>query len=80
MGAKYQSLLFYCNSRWLSKGNVVVRVYNLGEEVLFLEEETQAHAEYFRNEHFVSKLAYLSDIFEKFNTLNISMQWNDITS
>jgi hypothetical protein len=29
------------------------------------------------DEHFVSKLIYLSKIFEKFNTLNTSMQGND---
>jgi hypothetical protein len=29
MGAQYQSLLFYCNSRWLSRGNVVACIYNL---------------------------------------------------
>jgi hypothetical protein len=50
--AQYQSLLFYCNSRWLSKGNTVVCVYNLREEVaLFLKEENLVHAE-----HFVSVL------------------------
>jgi hypothetical protein len=26
MGAQYKSLLFYCNSSWLSRGNVVARV------------------------------------------------------
>jgi hypothetical protein len=44
----------------------VARLYNLREEIaLLLEEENLVHAEHFRNEHFVSKLAYeyLSDIF-----------------
>jgi hypothetical protein len=51
---------------------------NLTEKVaLFLEEENLEHAEHFRNEYFVSLLAYLSDIFEKFGTLNTSMQGND---
>jgi hypothetical protein len=62
MGAQYQSLLFYCNSRWLS-GNVVACVYNLRVAVvaaaaLFLEEENLVHAE-----HSISKLAHLNDIF-----------------
>jgi hypothetical protein len=49
----------------------VTRVYNLREDVaLFLQKENLVHVEHFRNEHFVSKLAYLNDIFEKFNTLN----------
>jgi hypothetical protein len=30
MGAQYKSLLFYCNYRWLSRGNVA-RVYDLRE-------------------------------------------------
>jgi hypothetical protein len=46
----------------------VDRVYKSREEVvLFLEEENQVQAEYFPNEHSVSKLAYLNHIFD-FNT------------
>jgi hypothetical protein len=42
MEAQYKLLLFYCNSRWLSRGNIVARVYDLREELaLFLEEENQ---------------------------------------
>jgi hypothetical protein len=59
MGKEYQLLLFYCNSCWLSIANVVTSVYNLRQDVaLFLEEESLVHAE-----HFVFKLAHLSDIF-----------------
>jgi hypothetical protein len=58
MGAQYQSLLFYSNSRWLSRGNVAC-VYNLRvAAALFLEEENLVHAE-----HFISKLVHSSDIF-----------------
>jgi hypothetical protein len=58
MGAQYQSFLFYSNSHWLSGGNVAC-AYNLRvAAALFLEEENLVHAE-----HFISKLAHLSDIF-----------------
>jgi hypothetical protein len=78
IGAQYKSLLSYCNSHWLSRGNVVARVYDLREELaLFSEEENQVTAEYFRSETFLLKSAYLSDIFEKFNLLNTSMQGYD---
>jgi hypothetical protein len=78
MGAEYKSLLFYCNSCWLSRGNVVAHVYDFREELaLFLEEENQEIAEYFCSETFLLKLAYLSGIFEKFNLLNTSMQGYD---
>jgi hypothetical protein len=59
MGAQYQLLLFYSNSRWLSRGNAVACVYNLRvAAALFFEAENLVHAE-----HFTSKLAHLSDIF-----------------
>jgi hypothetical protein len=43
-GAEYQFLLFYCNSRWLSAGKVVARVYNLREVALFLDDENVVYA------------------------------------
>jgi hypothetical protein len=33
MEVQDQSLLFYCHSRWLTRGNVVARVYSLRERV-----------------------------------------------
>jgi hypothetical protein len=40
IGVQYQSLLFYSNSHWLSRGNAVACVYNLRvAAALFLEEE-----------------------------------------
>jgi hypothetical protein len=57
----------------MSRGNIVATGYNLRVVVaMFLEEENQVH-----DEHFVSKLVYLSNIFEKFNTLNTSLQGNN---
>jgi hypothetical protein len=64
MGAQCQSLLFCCNSLWLSREKVMASVYNLREVLaMFLDEENLVHAEHFRNENFASKLQYLSDIF-----------------
>ncbi|XP_025410678.1 protein FAM200A-like [Sipha flava] len=33
MGAEHTILLFYCNSRWLSKGNELSRVFELRQEI-----------------------------------------------
>jgi hypothetical protein len=52
----------------------VAHIYNLRDVALFIEEENLVQAENFHNEYFASKFVYLSDIFEKFNTLNLSMQ------
>jgi hypothetical protein len=56
----------------------VACVYNLRDEVsLFLEEENLVHYERPRKEYFVSELIYLSDVFEKFVTVNTLVQGND---
>jgi hypothetical protein len=44
---------------------------------VFLEEENLVHAEHFGMGHFVFKLVFLSDIFEKFNALDTSMDGQD---
>jgi hypothetical protein len=47
MGAQYQSLLFYCKCRYLSRESGVTRVYILRGEALFLKDENLVHAEHF---------------------------------
>ncbi|XP_063902632.1 zinc finger BED domain-containing protein 5-like [Zophobas morio] len=75
MGAVHSSLLFYCETRWLSRGRFLQRVYELREEIaIYLEEEHRPEAEKFRDYLFVMKLSYLVDIFEKLNILNLQLQ------
>lgn len=75
MGAEHTALLFYCNSRWLSKGNVLIRVFELRQELYtYLSEEGHNDFNKFIDSDFVIKLAYLCDIFEKLNILNTSLQ------
>jgi hypothetical protein len=46
MGAEHTALLYYCNSRWLSRGNVLSRVYKLRSELCaYLIEEKHTNAE-----------------------------------
>ena len=64
LGAEHNNLLFYCNARWLSKGKVLLRVYELRNEISkFLKEENHAPATTFEDEVFLIQLAYLCDIF-----------------
>jgi len=60
----------------LSKGNVINRVFELREEIkLFLEVQGKTDlAEYFVQEAWIQKLAYLSDIFDQLNKLNLKLQ------
>ena len=78
LAADYNNLLFYCNARWLSKGKVPLRVYELRNEIfIFLKEENHALATTFEDKVFLTHLAYLCDIFAKLNQLNISLQGKD---
>ena len=72
LGAEYNNLLFYCNARWLSKGKVLLRVYELRNKISIFLKENHAFATTFEDEVFLTQLVYLCDIFLKLNQLNIS--------
>lgn len=78
MGAEHSSLLYYRSARWLSRGNVLSRTFELRQEIyIFLKEEGHKYANEFSDEIFLIKLGYLCDIFEKLNALNTSLQGNN---
>ena len=66
MDSDHETLLFYTAVRWLSKGNVVARFYELTTEIkLFLEIiKKDAFVDFFSDETWLQALAYLADITE----------------
>ena len=57
--------------RWLSRGKIVSRVFELRDEIkIFLETAKPELAVHFQNGKFVSHQAYLVDYFETLNPLN----------
>ena len=74
--ADHQALLLHSEVRWLSWGGVLKRACDLrGEIVCFLRQQNfMALAEKFSEEDFNAKIAYLADIFDSLNCLNLSMQ------
>lgn len=80
MGAEHTALLFFSDARWLSRGKVLKRMFKLRHEVFcFLNGENHSLADSFSNKDFLLKMAYLTDIFEKLNILNTSLQGNEAT-
>ena len=67
--------------RWLSRGQVLKRVYELREEIVtFLNKQNHVSmAEKFTQEKFIANIAYLTDIFNSLNSLNQSMQGTGFT-
>ncbi|KOC60752.1 SCAN domain-containing protein 3 [Habropoda laboriosa] len=76
MGSDYESLLFYTEVRWLSRGKVLARLFELrneAREFLLKQNMTELH-QLFEDNHWMAKLAYMADIFEHLNELNKKMQ------
>jgi len=79
MDSNHEILLFHTSVRWLSTGNMLARVYEMKDELKLLLE---AHGKQdllrsFTSEGFQLQLAYLVDIFQALNNLNLLMQGNN---
>uniref|UniRef100_A0A3Q1AGL5 HAT C-terminal dimerisation domain-containing protein n=1 Tax=Amphiprion ocellaris TaxID=80972 RepID=A0A3Q1AGL5_AMPOC len=75
LGSEHQGLLFHSDVRWISRGKVLIRLYELRDEVrLFLMEHDSQLADHLTDPDWLTRLAYLSCIFDKLNGLNMSLQ------
>ena len=76
LGSEHDALLFHCETRWLSRGKILARLFELKEEMRqFLQQESQAElANQFGDVSFLLKMAYMADMFAWLNSLNLKMQ------
>jgi hypothetical protein len=72
MGAGHTTLLYYCETRWLSRAKVFSRVFELEEDTtIFLRDSNNNDdANLFYHEDFIQKLAYLGEGFKKLSRPN----------
>ena len=78
LGLEHSSYLLHTIVRWLSRKNIVERVFELREELLiFLKEHNADLASLVANEIWLGKLAYLADMFNLLNQQNLSLQERD---
>uniref|UniRef100_UPI003AAEA413 protein FAM200B-like n=1 Tax=Centroberyx gerrardi TaxID=166262 RepID=UPI003AAEA413 len=75
LGSEHVQVLYHAEVRWLSRGKVVSRFYELRTEIaVFLSENNSPLADLFSDDVWLAQVAHLADVFEQLNTLNVSMQ------
>lgn len=75
--SEHGELHLYCAVRWLSKGEMLKHFFLLREEVLKFLEEKQAmptERDLLKNEPWLCKLAFLVDMIQYLNALNLKLQ------
>ncbi|CAM1314961.1 Uncharacterised protein r2_g2546 [Pycnogonum litorale] len=76
MDSAHQNLLYHTEVRWLSRGNVLLRLYELRNEVreFLTAQKKNEMANVLNDTVWMANLCYLTDIFERLNGLNKSLQ------
>lgn len=74
MDSDYNCLLFHTDVRWLSKGKVLARVVFLRTEIISFLETEDVQYEFIHDNKWWLNVTFLSDLFDKLNNLNLSLQ------
>ena len=75
---EFERILFQTEVRWLSKANCLSRFYSLFDTIVeFLEKANPQLIKDVQKAKF--DVAYLSDVYDKFNAMNLQLQGSVVT-
>ncbi|XP_073346963.1 general transcription factor II-I repeat domain-containing protein 2-like [Pagrus major] len=77
MEAQYGDVLYHQEVRWLSRGKVLRRFFELREEIGAFQATKKNNIQVPSDKHWISDLAFLVDITELLNILNLQLQGKD---
>uniref|UniRef100_A0A673JDS5 HAT C-terminal dimerisation domain-containing protein n=1 Tax=Sinocyclocheilus rhinocerous TaxID=307959 RepID=A0A673JDS5_9TELE len=77
MDAQYGDVLYHQEVRWLSRGKVLRRFFDLHDEIRVLQESKNGNIQVSTEKKWLSDLAFLVDVTELLNVLNVQLQGKD---
>ncbi len=77
MDAQYGDVLYHQEVRWLSRGKVLRRFFDLRDEIRVFQESKDGNIQVPTDKKWLSDLAFLVDVTEMLNVLNVQFQGKD---
>ena len=74
LDSQQSDLIYFCDVRWLSRGNMLQRFYELREEIIFFLEMKGKSYPQLQDPTWIAELAFLVDITGHLNQLNLKLQ------
>jgi hypothetical protein len=77
LNSQYGDVIYWSNVRWLSRGKVLKRFYDLKNEIILFCSENDSYIEELSSPEFNFDLAFLIDLTQHLNELNTKLQGKD---
>lgn len=75
--AEYGDITYFCDVRWLSRGKMLKRAFDLRNEIAAFIQSKDKAVRHFTDEAWLSDLGFLTDITSHLNDLNKKLQGKD---
>ena len=79
MGSEHKKLLFHTEVRWLLRGKVLTRLFELRDKVMLFLHPSDEVYDQVHDFQWLAKLAYLADVLSTLNAVNLALQGKAVT-